>query len=289
MGKFTVPISVGIPTYGRGLRVVQTVRKILACDPGPKEVLIHIDEPNGQLEAELRAICPSITVLVSSKRIGPGGGRHRCIQLSSQPIFASFDDDSWPVDDDFFANVMTVFARSPDAGALASVIYTRGDVCPVRTDQTEAVADYVGCGYAVRKEAYNATWGHIDRACAYGIEEVDISMQLHALGWKILQCGRLRVFHDTQMLHHATASTVAGTIENVALRAFLRYPVTLWPYGAMQVGSAVFDAVRRGRFRGLTTGLGSIPLTLAKHRGYRHPLPADKIRSYLQARHALPK
>jgi hypothetical protein len=109
-------------------------------------------------------------------------------------------------------------------------------------------------------------------------------MQLHALDWKILGCGSLRVFHDTRWIHHASSKTVSGTLQNVALRTFIRYPAVLWPYGCLQLGSAVLDAIKRRRFGGLVSGLLGIPYTLAQYRASRRPLEAEKIRSYLKAR-----
>src|SRR3954465_14550118 len=94
------PISVGIPTYGRGLRLATTLRRILGCDPAPAEILVHVDGGNEELKADILKAFPTVRVLSSAYNIGPGGGRHRCIVASTQPYFASFDDDSWPMDSD---------------------------------------------------------------------------------------------------------------------------------------------------------------------------------------------
>jgi hypothetical protein len=151
-----------------------------------------------------------------------------------------------------------------------------------RTILTSAttVTNYVGCGHAMRVDAYHQTLGYIDRPCAYGIEEVDVAMQLHALEWPILNCRSLRVFHDTKNAHHSSADIVAGTVQNIALRVYLRYPVSLWPRGLLQVGNAIFDMIKRRRFAGLFTGLLGIPATLVRYRSFRRRLPADKICSY---------
>jgi GT2 family glycosyltransferase len=278
------PVTVGIPTFGRGLRVIETLTRLAQCDPPPSEMIVHVDRSNGELERELAVRFPTVRLLSSFESVGPGGGRHRCLQACTQPFFASFDDDSWPLDSDFFAQVTTLFTSHPRAAVLAASIFSRGEVVPRREPEVRIVSDYTGCGYAVRTHAYRQTAGHIDRSCAYGVEEVDLAMQLHALEWTILQCRSLRVFHDTQLSHHASAEVVANTVQNVALRAYLRYPVPLWPRAALQLCNVVWFMLKQGRFAGLGRGLWGIPAALRHHASRRRQLPADKIRSYLNAR-----
>jgi len=280
-------VSVGIPTYRRGMRLAETLQRIAVCDPPPAEVIAFIDQPDGDVAAKLAVEFPGIRLLSSATAVGPGGGRHRCLQVATQPFFVSFDDDSWPLDRDFFAEVIRMFERHPRVAVLAASIYFPSGLILPRASEERVVAEYTGCGYALRVEAYRETAGHVDRSCAYGIEEVDLSMQLYALDWQILQCRSLRVFHDTRLSHHSRADVVACTVQNVALRAFLRYPVSLWPRAMLQLGNAVVDAMRRGRFSGLLAGLSGIPGTLRHYANQRRQLPAAKIRSYLDSRSRL--
>ena len=97
------PVSVGIPTFARGSRLITTLDRLAACDPPPAEVIVHIDKSDGELERELVVRFPAVRLLSSRENVGPGGGRHRCIQASAQPFFVSFDDDSWPLDSNFLA------------------------------------------------------------------------------------------------------------------------------------------------------------------------------------------
>jgi GT2 family glycosyltransferase len=278
------PVSVGIPTFGRGLRVVETLTRLAQCDPPPLEIIVHVDRSDGELERQLAFRFPTVRVLSSFENVGPGGGRHRCLQACSQPFFASFDDDSWPLDSDFFAQVTTLFESHPRAAVFAASIYFPGEVVQERAPLVRIVSDYTGCGYAIRTDAYRQTAGHIDRSCPYGFEEVDLAMQLHALEWTILQCRSLRVYHDTQLSHHASAEVVAGTVQNVALRAYLRYPVPLWPRALLQLCNVVWFMLKMRRFGGIGRGLWGIPAALRRHASHRRQLPADKVRSYLNAR-----
>jgi GT2 family glycosyltransferase len=278
------PITVGIPTFGRGMRLQETLEHLAVCRPSPAEIIVHVDQSNGRLERELTRRFPAVIVLSSRQCVGPGGGRHRCILAATQPFFASFDDDSWPVDHDFFADLMVLFEHHPRAAVLAASIYHQREPQPDRTTDVNITTDYIGCGYAIRTDAYRQTTGHIDRTCPYGIEEVDVAMQLHAIGWTILHSRRLRVFHDTQLSHHQRADVIAGTVQNVALRAFLRYPVSLWPRALFQLANIVLFMIKHRRFDGLGSGLWGIPSTLSRYASQRRRIPAAKLRSYFNAR-----
>jgi GT2 family glycosyltransferase len=278
------PICVGIPTYARGTRVLVTLGKILDCTPPPAEVLVHIDASDGRLEKDIREKFPAVRFLASPERVGPGGGRHRCIHASAQPFFVSFDDDSWPIDSDFFIETVRLFERFPEAAVLAATIYHRGAAVPARGVLTAAIPSFTGCGYALRTAAYREIRGNIDRPWAYGIEEVDVCLQLHAQRWQIVACESLRAFHDTELAHHKNPEVVAAAIQNVALLAFLRYPVALWPRALLQVANRILFSIRRGWYRGAVLGIVGIPRALASHAKQRHALPADAVRSYLRSR-----
>ena len=98
----TVPVTVIIPTYNRGVAVISVLEKIQECDPKPAEMWVHVDSADGILEGELTRRFPNVGVLTSAGRLGPGGGRHRCLLACKSPYAVSFDDDSYPVDADFF-------------------------------------------------------------------------------------------------------------------------------------------------------------------------------------------
>ena len=283
MTKVT-PVAVFIPTYHRGTKVLETLRRIQACDPQPVEIWIHIDRTDGQLEVALAKEHPAVRVISSSDHVGPGGGRHRCLQRCTAPVAVSFDDDSYPCDPDFFGRVAALFDAHPDAGVIGATIWHPHQPARPRTPGFTRQASFTGCGHAIRLGAYRELPGYVPRPVAYGLEETDLSLQLFARQWTIYQSGELRVFHDTTLSHHQKPEITECVVANVALLAFLRYPVRFWGWGALQLGNTIRYCLSVGRWRGVLRGLARIPADCLRFRSFRHVQPVSAVRGYLKLR-----
>ena len=283
----TVAVAVVIPTYRRGDKVLTTLRKIMACDPLPAEIWIHVDQTDGLLEAQLAEQFPTVRVISSTGRLGPGGGRHRCLELCAAPLAVSFDDDSYPCDSDFFERVVTLFAEHPNAGVVGAAIWHPHQAEIPRATTLVRKLGFTGCGHAIRLSAYRDIPGYVPRGVAYGMEEADVSLQLFARKWTIYESGELRVFHDTALAHHRSPEITEGVVTNVALLAFLRYPVWFWFWGLLQVGSMIRFCLRAGRWRGVFTGVVGIPAVCLAFRRFRHVLPTRAVFDYLRSRSAI--
>ena len=280
----TVPIAAIIPTYDRGNAVLLTLKRIFACRPVPAEIWVHIDGGDTRLAAMVAQRFPSIHVLTSPLRLGPGGGRARCLQLCTMAYAASFDDDSFPFDADFFAIAYELLNNNPEAAIVAATIWHRGEAAMPRVQRLTRRVDYTGCGHVIRLSAYRDIRGYLPRPVAYGMEENDIALQFFAAGWTILESRQLRVFHDTELAHHNSADIVAGTAANVALFAFLNYPIALWSWGLIQLANFSAYCIGAGRSRGLAAGFLRIPADCYRHRALRRPFPLRTIVKYLWLR-----
>ena len=265
-------VAVIVPTFGRGQSVLNVLRRVSSLSPAPDEIIVHVDRSDGVLEQALAHDFPAVKVLSSKERIGPGGGRHRCLLETKCDVAISLDDDSWPVDPDFVARTEELFATLPDVAVVGASIWHRGEPEVARSARVAAAANFIGCGHAIRVAAYRSVRGYLARPIAYGLEESDLSLQLFAAGWKIVHSEALRVFHDTDRLHHNAPEITSGQITNLGLGVFLNYPMSAWGLGALQLGNAVKDAVIRRRFRGIATGLARIPADCIRYSALRRPV-----------------
>jgi len=278
------PVAVVIPTYNRGSAVFSVLEKVLACDPQPAEIWVHIDQNDGVLERHLMERFPGVHILTSAGRLGPGGGRHRCLLACGAPYAVSLDDDSWPVDADFFAAIEPLFSSYPRAAIFGASIWHRAEAEIRRSRAVRRVASYVGCGHAVRVAAYRDIRGYLARPMAYAIEESDVGLQLFVRGWQVFSAEELRVYHDTDRTHHEAAEVTASTITNLALLAFLHYPAMDLGRGVAQVANRVAYSVRRGRIRGVASGVGGIVTECYRNRALRAPIRHEVLMEYLRLR-----
>jgi len=280
----TAPITAIVTGYRRPDDLIKTLRILRGCEPAPAEILVHIDGGGRDTAASVTREFPELTVLVSDARVGPGGGRNRMVAAAAHPIVASFDDDSYPIDRDYFARIQQTFDRFPDAWVVDAQVFHLHEAIEPDTTVSEWVADFSGGGCAYRRERYLQTGGYVPLPTAYGMEEVDFGLRLHALGGRVLRSGSLRVFHNTDLSHHVDPAITSASIVNLALLTYLRYPLSMWAVGAAQCANRIQWLLRHGRRRGVWSGVVSIPSAIAEHRRERDPLPGRAVRSFLSLR-----
>ncbi|MBD2081307.1 glycosyltransferase [Leptolyngbya sp. FACHB-17] len=278
-------VTVVIPTYNRVDQLIEALEKISACQPRPSEIIVHIDGDDAVTEPAI-AHLPNIKIIRSPSQVGPGGGRNRAIAEAKHEIVASFDDDSYPIDADYFGRLLQLFDRFPDAAVIGAAIYHRNEAIAADEPVAQWTADFVGCGCAYRKSVFLQTTGYVQLPVAYDMEEVDLSLRLHDLRWRILRSSWLRVFHDTILDHHLHPKITAASISNRALLAYLRYPSKYWGFALAQCLNRIIWLVRHGRWAGIVQGIFAIPRLLQQYQQDRHPVSSQTLRSYLQLRQA---
>jgi glycosyltransferase involved in cell wall biosynthesis len=197
-------ITVVIPTCRRVPELLATLKALRACDPPAAEVIVHVDGGDHLSVNTLKFLSSEVRVLKSSETLGPGGSRNRLLHEASNEIVVSLDDDSFPIDSDFFSAIEDAVKRHPSAGIIAMNIIHDGEVLAQRRPRAHPVADFVGCGCVYRKRAFAGTRGYVPIQPAYGVEEADLALQIIDDGWEIIHDYDLRVRHATTRFHQAS-------------------------------------------------------------------------------------
>ena len=284
MSANTLPITAIVTAHKRTAQTLSTLQSIRSCEPTPNEIIVHIDQNQKQCADAISSSCPTVKTLISTDHIGPGGGRNTLIQAATNEIVASFDDDSYPIDAAYFARALNLFKRFPEASIICATLYHPGEHLEPDVASAEWCADFTGGACIYNRRAFLETGGYVPLAIAYGMEESDLALRLHAQGGRILRTKWLRVFHDTSLHRHADPEITRNSIANLALLAYLRYPPSLWPLGIFQCANRVWWLVTHGRWRGIGQGLRMIPSHLRAHKGYKMRISPGSIRSYLALR-----
>ncbi|MEQ2005879.1 MAG: glycosyltransferase [Limisphaerales bacterium] len=278
------PITVIVTAYQRVEQTLMTLRKLLNCQPSPDEILVHVDGNHEACAKAIRDAFPGVQVIVSEQNIGPGGARNKLIAAAKHEFVASFDDDSYPLDDDYFARVETLMAQFSEVSILNAAVYHQGETIRPDARRAEWAADFSGGACVYRRSAFLATTGYVPLPLAYGMEEVDFAVRLRAQGGRILQTTWLRVYHDTDRQRHSSPAVTSASIANMALLTYLRYPPLYWPVGLGQIFNRVRWLIPHGRRAGILSGIASIPRHCWRHRLFRKVVSLAAIRSYFQLR-----
>ena len=279
-------ISAIVTAYERMEQTLATLRVIQSCVPRPDEILVHVDANRIECEEAIRNAFPDVSILRSSAQVGPGGGRNRLLNAAQCEFVASFDDDSYPLDSDYFERALKLIDRFPEASVISAALYHAGESILLDDRSAQWSADFSGGACIFRRSAFLGVGGYVPLPVAYGMEEVDLAIRLHSRGGKILSTRWLRVFHNTDLKRHGDPRVTAGSIANLALLAYLRYPVSLWAIGVGQCAKRLLWLLRHGRRSGIVKGLTMIPAHLWANHRYRLPVSRRAVRSYLALRRA---
>ena len=281
-----VSITAVVAAYQRPTQTVATLERIRSCRPSVAEIIVHVDRNETDCEAVIRRQFPDITILQSEHNIGPGGARNKLVAAAKNDLVASFDDDSYPMDEDYFARIRALSDKFPEAATFSAIVYERDKQVDDGARKEEWAADFAGGACVFRRADFLGTNGFVPLPLAYGMEEVDLALRLHARGLRILRSPWLRVYHDTNLERHADPEDTSASIANLALLTYLRYPPSFWFVGFIQIAKRILWLLRHGRFRGIPTGVLMIPKYLHTNRSFRELVNATTIRSYLRLRRA---
>jgi len=218
----SVPVSVAIPAYRNEASLRATLNHIADCSPLPQEILLHCDG-GWEVPADVIAGLPvPVRVVHSMDNLGPGGGRHRLYHEAACEIIASFDDDSWPLDREYFAQAIAVMEAFPKVAVMSPAVYLREKPVLAPLMEASKVRSFEGSASVTRKSMYVKLPGYVPVPAAYGVEEADLSLQIHAAGFEILSCPWMRAWHDRPYADNQ--HTVQPWIRNEVLLAYLRFP-----------------------------------------------------------------
>ena len=284
-------IAAIIPTYKRIDALQKSLERIKSCSPPPDEIIVHVDANDEETGEWLALNHPDVVLLNSDTPAGPGGGRNKLIRKSKCKFIASFDDDSWPTHDDFFAQAISLLV-SLEQVSLVGCKIIEGDMVKSESAEPEGVlqaSSFVGCGCVFRRDDVIKSGGYVPMKFAYGMEELDVALHMLEKKMTLAYSSQLEVFHDCdRAAKHSLKKNNACQIANTALLPFLRYPFRYWPYAFLQVCNRVKFCLSTGRFAGIISGLLQIPLKCWQYRTHRSPVSTTTIRRFLKLRRGAP-
>ena len=184
-------VSILIVTKNRKIELDHTLRVLERyIDKSIHEVLVF-DDASTDNTADLIAVFDWVIWEHSNKGLGASLARNRLYKKAKGDIFIGFDDDAHPLSEEFISITESVFFKNPNVGIIAfqeiKGIYESDNKALEHADikgQSYITNDFVGCGFAIRKEVYDKTNGFPVWMDIYG-EESCLSLEVMNLGYEI--------------------------------------------------------------------------------------------------------
>jgi len=179
-------------------RTLLILEKII--DPELHEILVFLDGCTDN-SFVLKDKFERVKWESSKKSIGASGARHFLYPKAKGQFLIGLDDDAHPLFEDFILRTLNIFAKYPNVGIVAfeeiKGIYN-SDEDALRESKAQEkeyfTNEFIGCGFAIRKEVYETINGFPVWIDIYG-EESCVSMEVLAKGYDIIYSNKVKVNH----------------------------------------------------------------------------------------------
>ena len=189
-------------------KTLRILEKII--DFSNQEILVFLDGCSDESQ-QLKKVFNFVKWYDSETSIGASRARHVLYPKAKGQIFIGLDDDAHPLQSDFIARTLTVFKRYPTVGIVAfqeikGVFGSDQEALSQVNSITEEYLtnEFIGCGFAIRKDVYKATNGFPVWIDIYG-EESCVSIEVLAAGYDIIYTNTIQVNHRVNLIERKKA------------------------------------------------------------------------------------
>jgi cellulose synthase/poly-beta-1,6-N-acetylglucosamine synthase-like glycosyltransferase len=207
----TLPLSIVIPSYRGGSRLLRLVESLLSCEGRPLDLVVVVDEPEEGVVEELSRLCAEgrCRLIVRRSRSGKVSALNEALPLVGGDVVLFLDDDV-AVEDPLFLKKVAKEMEGCDIADIKKVVVGRGLLAGLvhmeyvaynfasklmakLAGRTIAVN---GAAFAIRREALRALGGFRRRLS----EDFDLALRAFLLGL------RFKYIDSTYVLNYAPSS-----------------------------------------------------------------------------------
>lgn len=194
-------VSIVIVSKNRKSELDKTLHKLAFLEGvSANETLVFLDGCTDGSESLIEKY-NKVHWFTCQETIGASAARRKLYPHARGKILIGFDDDAHPLHSDFIAITKEYFNKD-NRLAVLSFEEIRGvyasDEGALATSKNVIkdypASEFVGCGFALRKEFYDRIDGFPEWVDIYG-EESCVAIQLLDKGYKILNTNRIKVHH----------------------------------------------------------------------------------------------
>lgn len=219
-----------VTTRNRCADLRRTLDRLGCMNPLPDEILICADACEDETVSMLSTEYPHVRLFENHEPVGSVGSRDRLLREAEGDWVLSLDDDSYPVDDAFFARINEVITSHPEAAVITfpecrdEGVYAGVNKTPAT--QGHYVSSYANCGaimdraFYLRQPGFPAIFGHM-------YEEPDFSLQCYAAGSSVWFEPSLSIRHHQSPVQRNHLRRHQQNARNELWSVWMRCP---WPW-----------------------------------------------------------
>ena len=184
-----------------------------------------------------------------NKSISASPARNTLYKTAKGKIFIGLDDDAHPISVHFIEEVISRFRESVNLGIIAfqevrGLFATDQEALKCSKSGLSYITnDFVGCGFAIKKEAYDATNGFPLWMDIYG-EESAVAIEVMDAGYDIVYDYNLKVNHRVDVEKRKTMGRNYFRFE-YQLKNTIRFYMVYYPKPLFKIAKALFHNFRK--------------------------------------------
>lgn len=223
-------ISVMITTRDRCANLRQTLNRLAEMNPPAHEILVTADGCTDDTVLMMRDEFGDCQLRVNQTSLGSVKSRDRMLRAATGETVLSLDDDSYPLENDFFAKLPGIFAAHPEVSVI-TFPELRDDgsyISASKSPQSPGhyVSAYPNGAAAMRRGDYLKTAGY--PGCFFhAYEEPDYALQVYALGKAVWFEPLLVIRHHFSLVNRNELRTHHFNARNELWSVWMRCP---WPW-----------------------------------------------------------
>ena len=260
------------------------------------EIRVFLDGVSDGSE-ELERIFPWVHWDGSEETLGASRARNILYRKAKGEILFGFDDDAHPLQSDFIKKTSVIFDAQKNLGIIGfreiKGIFKNDDQIPqqlLKESEDYFSNEFLGCGFAIRKEVYDRTRGFPVWIDIYG-EEVCVAWETMVEGYDILFTGKVIVNHrvDRQKRKAVGAGyfRFEKQLKNTTYFYLVYYPFPLLLKKILKLYLHNFRkyALRDGKFfKAFFAAFVEVVVHMNNILKYRRPVTKENLRKIKQLR-----
>lgn len=213
-------IDIVIPTYNGAGHISKLLSSIKKQTYSNYNCFVIDDFSTDNTAAAVKADYPWVHLIEQTENNGPAKNRNTAIELGDSPYIVIFDDDAFLKDTDWLAKAMAIMDRNPKIGQLAAMIvsgydenilldcgisrygYLFGGLYHQKSVEqvggkhliSRSTLGACSAGTILRRDVFEKAGG-FDPEYFYPVEDLDLSLRIHLLGYDVRYEPALVTYH----------------------------------------------------------------------------------------------